>query len=550
MSETLKASEVAAANAKFSAIFSNGVGEAGLEVGADPGLPADEYIQIPQCMMKAAVFRRSYSDYDVVDLKATEAAREREADKARAEGRDPRWVNVIYEDPPVTHDPEEGDKPEDMEKSEGWFRSKKARIYTKENGEIARQAWSEDDLKFYAVDLVMVSAPTVDDVRAFVQVNLGHMRDGQMSAQQLEWVVAIRFWAVVGGLVTSSKNKEWVVVPNPTSDSAPIDIDRYVRFIEDYSSSAYTACAARGASYRKTNHATGGDTVQGFPAKWMQREGYLSKSTDKTVIKQENRKATTAFYVATHGVSVHCVLAQMGAGAKYHWCEFDPSCGMMRSWEMGDSARVRMEPNTQVAGGAIVADSMVILEMMVKDGIAPLLVHKSQVSSLANAYKRLEKFGVACAVYARWFFDGSPYSNWDPKFSQKDPAFSDLAGELAIVGTKYYTGSTIGASASLENAARQSNEEDLKATWAKLGAERRTLAATDIERLVKIIKGNTSKGFIRKLLSDVQDDNTEGEKEYNEANSAIAHSIGMNAELVPVLSLSFDYESDNEDAAA
>lgn len=94
---------------------------------------------------------------------------------------------------------------------------------------------------------------------------------------------------------------------------------------------------------------------------------------DKTQARTEHQRETTAFYVATHAVSVHAALALMLPDNTHHWAVIDPCFGLCTHWDIIESTRMRMSPATQVAGTAMVVDAVVCLKMLVQEGIAPLL---------------------------------------------------------------------------------------------------------------------------------------------------------------------------------
>ncbi|CAF1162336.1 unnamed protein product [Didymodactylos carnosus] len=80
---------------------------------------------------------------------------------------------------------------------------------------------------------------------------------------------------------------------------------------------------------------------------------------------------------------------------------------------------------------------------MSDEGIASLLTHIDQLNPLKTAYEKAAAQSMQCAVYSRWFFDGHPVHMGPIDLNQRDASFNDLADELAIVGTRYYSGSTI-----------------------------------------------------------------------------------------------------------
>jgi hypothetical protein len=482
-------------------VFANGRGEAGLEVGTDPGLPADEYIQIPECMFKQWC----------AELTDSEWVRYKKAKHREDESFDLDLAKAEY-----------SSRPGAMVGKPGWVSSGNITVH---EGLI----YTSYDGVLYELEEVKRPDCSASDLEMFVQANINHIRDSAFDPQTHKWIHACRFWAVVAGFVTTSKSKEWTRVANPASVSD--HAKAIAEFVADYSANAWTASAARAASWRKSNHATGGSIVQGFPRKWLQRMNYIVPTPDgaaKTVLM---RMLTDAFYIATHASSVHAVLALQVPDDTNHWASIDPSCGMIDDWDIGTSAKIRMAPNTQVAGTAIVTDAVVVLTMMVKEGIAPLLNNTSQVEALVQAFKVVDEHGIACASYAKWFLDGHPERVSAIDFGQKDASYSDLLGELAAVGTKYYQGSTIGEAASLKNAVSQLASPETVATWTTIAASRKRMTGSQIIEAMAAIKGGSTAGVVTKVLAVSEDIVREGVEEYNAETRRIAALVKSSAHL-------------------
>jgi hypothetical protein len=98
---------------------------------------------------------------------------------------------------------------------------------------------------------------------------------------------------------------------------------------------------------------------------------------------------TSAFYIATHALSVRAVLALMAPVDNSHWIISDPYMGLIPKWDVGQSAVVRMLSKTQVAGTALVIDAIVVLKMLLLKSLAPLLQNIYQANSLNGAEKPL-----------------------------------------------------------------------------------------------------------------------------------------------------------------
>ncbi|CAF1645922.1 unnamed protein product, partial [Didymodactylos carnosus] len=111
------------------------------------------------------------------------------------------------------------------------------------------------------------------------------------------------------------------------------------------------------------------------------------------------------------------------------------------------------------------------------------------------------------------------------EFDQRDSTYFDLVSELAIIGTKYYIGSTISQAASLINAAQQSNNENAKLSWARLAAHKKEVLTDEFSRVMDIIKGVTARPLISRILSEDPEDQVQGIAEYNEQLRKIAYII-------------------------
>lgn len=472
-------------NRAFTVLFSNGAGEAGLEVGNDPGLARNEYIQIPLSMKKSWCARIKPGEDDAAPTAFS-------------------------------------GNPSAMAGTAGWVTSGSIIVH---DGEL----WSAhaDGSPDEELDEFHIEPFTAADVRNFVAANLGHIREDDIPADAVSWVLACRFWAVAAGFVVTTTSSEWVEVANPTV--FPAQTDEIAAYIAEFHANAWTASAARAASWRKSNHATGGDVVQGFPRRWLNKMGFIRDIPDRNAARVALRAVTAAFYVATHASSVHSVLALMVPEDSDHWACIDPAYGFIAKWDIGRSARIRMEPKTQVAGAAVVVDAVVVLKMTIKEGIAPLLSAISQVEALMTAYEVVAAGGIKCASYAKWFLAGHPEPDEHTPiaFDQKDTAFADLAGELAVIGTKYYQSSTIAGSAALANAADQMCPEDVKATWAAVAANRQRISGQQVIAAVQLLKGSSSVGAVTSIVSGDADSVRAGVAAYNDVLGDLAKRAGV-----------------------
>ena len=221
-------------------------------------------------------------------------------------------------------------------------------------------------------------------------------------------------------------------------------------------------------------------------------------------IKDEKEK-TRAFYVATHAASVHVILSLLAPENFNHWSKYDPSYGTILKWKVGKSTTVRMSPLDQVAGTAAVVDSVVVLKMLTGEGISPFLHYSSQVKPLLQAYRMIKQDGMACAVYGKWFLEGHPADIQPINFSQHDAQFADLVSELAIIGVKYYNGSTISHSATLQSLAKQSINEVVKMNWTYVANNKNKVVGSDFVEAVQLIKTGVTTDMLSNLISEDTD---------------------------------------------
>jgi hypothetical protein len=499
-------------SSKLSLFFRNGVPQVGLEVGTDIGLSPDEYIRIPKSFAKAwAYCKEGDGTYEAVDTDTT----------ADLRGK-PGWVVVAADDTKtrfvVCGSKDGGD----------W--------YVTTEGSSTRVPVSD----------VHVDAHTEDDLRRFILANEGHVREHSLRADDVKWVHAIRFWSVVTGLVVGSKNKEYVLVDDPVGKLE--DADELASFIVDYHGTALTAVAARAASWRRSNHATGGSPASGFPRRWLESQGLWPAGNEKVDkdVAAKMVSATDAFYVATHAAAVHNVLALMAPSDEGHWASIDPRYGLLADWEIMPSTLVRIAPKTQVAGTAMVVDAMVVFKMLLQSSLAPLLENFSEWRSLLSQYKIVEENGVRVASYAQWFLDGHPENISRVNFDQKSSACANLIGELAVVAGTYYGQSTIGQSMALRNAARQLASETSKDLWSALAKERKAASQAAVIKAYKRIMGASSAASIANLSSNDEGKVGVAVDEFNKSLGVVAAAVGITG--VPTLSKEMIVERAKADA--
>lgn len=481
-------------NAHLTAVLSNGRVDVGLEVGADPGLPAAQHVRLPVSM------RVKYKAPDAAGKPATPlkaGAKSVVAGPSTATGDYKNWVFIF-----------------------------KGKVH---------EAHSNDGVRFtMGVENGGGDAPHPADwaldIRRFIAANRDAVRADEF-AEDLVWKIhAVRYWAVKAGLVVTAKSREWVEVDDPAEADINAVSNEAVQFVASYMGQALTAAVARVASWRKTNHCTGGGAngiATGLPRRWMSKEGMWSADNDRIKAEKANQKFTTAFYIATHAVSTHAVLALIDPGNDHHFCAINASYGLLTSWDARESVRLRLTPPTQVAGAAMVADSVEVLKMLVTEGYSPLLTNANSIGRLVAAYSTVQANGMRVAVYSGWFFDGHPTPSLVGRieFNQKHPDFSQLVGELAVVATKFYRGTTIGASPALGNAASQMATAADQTKWSQLARYKEGTASLAALKAFGRVAGAGASATLDELVSS-------DESAVKRAVEAYASSVTQHAGLL------------------
>jgi hypothetical protein len=377
------------------------------------------------------------------------------------------------------------------------------------------------------VDDIYVDAHTYDDLRRFIVANIGHIREDRLRASDTDWVHATRYWAVAAGLVVGNKNREYTFVDDPTDGLE--QADTAAAFAADFYSSALTASAARAASWRRSNHATGGSPAAGFPRRWLESQGLWPTGNPKTDrdVAAGQVSATDAFYVATHASAVHNVLALMAPSDEGHWASIEPRWGLVYEWDIMASTSVRIAPKTQVAGTAMVVDAMVVFKMLLQSSIAPLLENFSEWRTLQAQWEIVNAHGVRAASYAQWFLDGHPQQLERVAFNQKDSACANLIGELAAVAGSYYAQTTIGQSMSLMNARMQLASETSKDLWSAMAKERKAASQEVAIKAYKRIMGASAATSVVNISSEDAAVVEQAVNEYNTSLETASKGVGL-----------------------
>jgi len=470
-------------NSQLNEFFDNGRVEVGLEVGADPGLSQVNYIRIPDVMAvgithggKGGTARSPSPTPSVVPGSSSSG-------KAKASTG-------------VTAAPPKSDA-----STSDWVMVHEGRYYW---------AMTTDEVSFTKGQEVLnlkSNKPQswAEEIRAFVAANSGHVKEDELVEDQVLKAHAIRYWAVKAGFVASSKLREYEAVANPGADALRAVPDSTVRYIAGYAGQALTACVARTASWRKTNHATGGGNdgiASGLPRRWMAKEGMWSTDQDRARASVANRKATTAFYIATHAVSVHNALALTLPTDAHHWCILKATYGLINIWDVKESARLRLAPRTQVAGTAMVTDAVEVVRMLISEGYTPLLSNVGLLRNLRLAHERVSNEGMRAAVYAGWFFNGHPTGVQPTQFNQKSTSYAPLVGELGVIATKFYRGQTISDSPSLANAAGTMASAADQTKWAQLARYKAGTISESTMRAFGRLSGAASGALVESIASD------------------------------------------------
>jgi hypothetical protein len=511
-------------DAHLNALLANGRVEVGLEVGADPGLSPNEYIRIP-AIMSVGIIGSAEPPHkssppkapgSVIGGKTSDKGKEKEAASGRTSALGTTRTTVT--------------NPGDSE----WMMVFDREIW---------DAPTRDGITFQQggvlYDVVGATPASWNlEIRSFIAVNAAHVRADEFDEDTVSKIHAIRYWAVKAGFVAGAKTAEYVEVDDPSAEArAAVPADR-VQFVSGYTGQALTACVARAASWRKTNHATGGGAdgiATGLPRRWMSKEGLWSKDADRTKAMAANKKHTTAFYISTHAAGVHPILALLAPEDIHHFAVIKKKYGFIRQWDVRESAKLRLTPRTQVAGAAMVTDAAEVIKMLVTEGLTPFLSNASAIAALHAAYKLVEKEGMRVAVYQGWFFNGHPDARVATRisFNQKDPATASLIGELGVVATKFYSGTTISESPALLNAASQLATASEQTKWSQLARFKTSAVSVSTLAAYGRISGASSGMLVDNMASKEQDVVTKAVTTYTDTLDAHAKLFGIDTYSKP-----------------
>jgi len=514
-------------DAHLNALLANGRVEVGLEVGADPGLSPNEYIRIPKIMaVGISGTIEGATDLSTSPPKAPGSVaggkgKDKDSGRTSSLGRADKKVSV-----------------KNPGKSE-WMMVFDSNIWdantsdgiTFTQGGVLHDAIGETPQSWNA------------EIRAFIAVNSAHICADEFDDDTVSKIHAIRYWAVKAGFVAGAKTAEYEEVDDPTQEAINAVPAARVQFVSGYTGQALTACVARAASWRKTNHATGGGAdglATGLPRRWMSKEGLWSKDADRSKSIAANKKNTTAFYISTHAAGVHPILALLAPEDRHHFAVIKKKYGFIRQWDVRESAKLRLTPRTQVAGAAMVTDAVEVVKMLITEGLTPFLSNANAITALHAAYQIVSKEGMRVAVYQGWYFGGHP----DPtrttrvQFNQKDPGTAALIGELGVVATKFYSGTTISESPALSNAASQLAAASEQTKWSQLARFKASAVSVSTLAAYGRISGASSGAIIDAMASKEEPTVVKAVATYTSALESHATLFGIttfqtpNADLV------------------
>lgn len=481
----LSANEVTAITAALSSLSTNGTPEVGLEVGTDQGLPYSAYIRIPESMKRKTIARMIPADFTQylttlppAPVGTTRAVR-------------PRAIKA-------------SDTYTSLHNKAAWFECTE---YERSEGKAMSRG--------HVIDALVSEPVTIDMMRDFIAANWDHVNSPPVLDKHRVLVIAVRFWAVVCGLVVEEHNREWVAVENPGNYNNVPDMDAAVREVAGFQQQSLLFAAARAYNWKKTNHATGGSVAAGFVRKVM---GDLwSVSGDAKSRDKANVSITDAFYAATHGVSVHAALATFAPDGNGHWARYSTEYGGMLAAEVGPSIALRMGGRDAVAGTAQVSDPIKVFALMLSEQLTPLLANRHQIPALLSAYERVLQNSMEFHVGAKWFYGNHPKATPLVAFNQKDEQWFQLAAELAVVSQKYYPGHTISASPALKTLAGQCVDASIDTQWARLYAERKSAAVDQVLSALRIIQGASAAKAVADITAAEEDTVKSGIAAFNTA---------------------------------
>jgi hypothetical protein len=550
-------------SAVFEAFYNNGPVEVGLEVGSDPGVAAANNVKIPRSMARTCTISIEYPEPNWYDadgvlvsgdwssLSAADSSVVIPPHNVRfptkvpdlAEGADAAAVAAhaaatktyqqrlkaardaaaaahkaaIDADDAVGRVTVSG-MSDDLNNYTGLMRHEGKTYYTvRRNGE-----WTN-----YDVSKVHIGSLTPAMVRDFYTANVVAAAVPGITEELQNFVHACRLVGVISGFVTTHHSREFEIVDTPANTHAGADaFFRY--FTADGAIAQFaTAISARVSNWRRANHATCGDIASGFAKKVLQRAGFWAHSGDRAEVRAHHRRVTTAFYLGTHPCGVHAGLAAFVPDDSDHFAYVDPRFGYKFDWSLRPSAMARIAPKTQVAGTALVTDSIVVLRSLLKSNLAPLVDNLHQLNALAAAYDEVADKGMRVGVARKWFFADHPDDTRTYEFNQKDEAYAALVGTLATAATTFLAGTTIGQSPALANAAAGAADEAASLKWSALAARRTQMsgdafvdAATALGVAMGSVAGITStNATVRAAAVDAA----------NGINRAVARALGTNA---------------------
>ncbi|CAF3509131.1 unnamed protein product, partial [Rotaria sp. Silwood2] len=101
-------------------------------------------------------------------------------------------------------------------------------------------------LNWVEIEDINIPPPNTDDMTKFYTANIGHIGEEDIDDEFHIWVHSVRFWSIVGGLMSSVKNREFVVCEDPTTIDKKAD--EFVSFCINHAPNAWTAAVTRTTS--------------------------------------------------------------------------------------------------------------------------------------------------------------------------------------------------------------------------------------------------------------------------------------------------------------
>lgn len=474
--------------------FGSGPIEAGLEVGTDAGLSADEYIKIPKCCLKRVFYVESLANLNGMTVGGVFVPKEELG-----------YVVAKVPDVVANLDAYDSDTMRFVFFGGGLFVKK-----LNASKEID-QLVGTDRL----VSEVYCDQWTVDDIKSFLIVN--DVTSAMVDNQRRPFFDACRLLSVMLGVGLTDHDKEWAIVENPPAGT--VYEDSRVLDLLNMATDASTALCVRAAMFRKTKHATGGSLATGFAKKFLLQKQWPMKDN------AEQKKSTTDFYKAVHASSPVAILAMIAPKDLGHFAIFSPLCGIRGAMKVHASVSLRVGGPDQVAGGSMVSDALVVLKMLKSENILPLIKNTSLLGPLGLQHKKLREAGFRAHNAYQYYSGFHPYklAGAHVPFDQREPGCFPLVSELATIALTYYQGRTIANSPSLKTADASTEDASISALWKAISLMRKSAPRDIIMTYYGAMKGQDVAQVLAKVIeADDARFDTEKTELQNTINTALS----------------------------